>query len=55
MSEGLKRKIWLEVRDYLMITIALAMYAFALTCFMLPYQITTGGVAGIPSVVYYVT
>ena len=29
MSEGLKRKIWLEVRDYLMITIALAMYAFA--------------------------
>ena len=55
MSEGLKRKIWLEVRDYLMITIALAMYAFALTCFMLPYQITTGGVAGIASIVYYVT
>ena len=45
----------LEARDYAMITLGLFLYGFALTCFMLPYQITTGGVAGIASIVYFVT
>ncbi len=51
----IKRSILQEVRDYAMITLALATYAFALTYFMLPYKITTGGVAGIASIVYYAT
>ncbi|OKZ21241.1 MAG: hypothetical protein BHV77_08670 [Bacteroides sp. 43_108] len=47
--------IWQEVKDYLFITLGLMTYSFALTSFMLPYQITTGGVAGIGSIVYYAT
>jgi uncharacterized membrane-anchored protein YitT (DUF2179 family) len=42
-------------RDYLAITLGLACYAFGWVTFMLPYQITTGGVAGISSLIYYVT
>ena len=49
------RPIWVEVRDYLMITLGLFIYALALTCFMLPHEITTGGMAGVASLVYYVT
>jgi len=49
------QNIVLEARDYLMITIALLLYSFALTCFMLPYSITTGGIAGVSSIVYFVT
>jgi leucyl-tRNA synthetase len=44
-----------EIHDYTLITLALCMYAFGLTCFMLPYQITTGGVAGISSIIYFAT
>ena len=50
-----KKNLWLEARDYLVITLALATYALALNCFMLPYEITTGGVAGIGTIVYYAT
>jgi len=55
MSIDFKRSVAQEFRDYAMITLALATYAFALTYFMLPYKITTGGVAGIASIVYYAT
>lgn len=55
MSFNFKRTFLQEFRDYAMITLALATYAFALTYFMLPYKITTGGVAGIASIVYYAT
>ena len=44
-----------EVRDYLMITLGLFIYALGLTCFMLPHEITTGGIAGVASIIYYVT
>ena len=49
------QNIYLEVRDFILITLGLAIYAMAYTCFILPYQITTGGVAGIASIVYYAT
>lgn len=49
------QSVRLEVRDYLMITVGLFIYAVALTCFMLPHEITTGGMAGVSSIVYYVT
>ncbi len=49
------RSLSMEMRDYAMITLGLFVYGLALTCFMLPYQITTGGVAGIASVIYFVT
>ena len=44
-----------EVRDYVMITVGLIIYSFALTCFMLPHEITTGGMAGVASIIYYAT
>lgn len=44
-----------EIRDYVSITFGLVLFSFGLTCFMLPYGITTGGVAGLASIIYYVT
>ena len=51
----LKKNIFLEGRDFVFITFGLMVYAIAYTCFMLPYQITTGGVAGISAIVFYAT
>lgn len=44
-----------DVRDYVTITIGLLMYAIGFTCFQLPYEITTGGLAGAGAVIYYAT
>lgn len=50
-----KTQIWQEVKDYTGILIGLTMYAVGFTCFMLPYQITTGGLAGIAAIIFYAT
>lgn len=42
-----------ETKDYTLITLSLMMYAVGYTCFQLPYEITTGGVAGIGALLYY--
>ena len=55
MSLNLKKNLWLETRDFILITLGLAIYALAYTAFILPYQITTGGVAGVASIVFYAT
>ena len=44
-----------EFRDYLCITLGLIAYAVGFTCFQLPYEITTGGVAGAGAVIFYAT
>ena len=44
-----------EVKDYLGITLALILYSFGCTFFLMPYEIVTGGVAGIAAIVYYAT
>ena len=44
-----------EVKDYLGITLALILYSFGFTFFLMPYAIVTGGVAGIAAIVYYAT
>ncbi len=44
-----------SVKDYIYIAIALLFYAVGVTLFLLPYQITTGGVTGISSLIYYAT
>ena len=44
-----------ESKDYLMITIGLISYALAWSCFLLPYQITTGGLTGVSALIYYAT
>jgi len=50
-----KSDVLLEVRDYLFITFGLVSYALGWACFLLPYQITTGGVTGISAIIYYAT
>ena len=44
-----------DIRDYIVITIGLLMYAIGFTCFQLPYEITTGGLAGAGAVIFYAT
>ena len=50
------RKLLLtEGKDYLGITFGLLLYSFGFTFFLMPYEIVTGGVAGISAIVYYAT
>ncbi len=53
MNEVVKVDYKREIKDYLTITLGVMCYAFAWSAFLLPYQITTGGVVGISSIVYY--
>ena len=41
--------IWNETKDYLFITLGLAIYTIAFTVFLMPYQIVAGGVTGLSS------
>ena len=47
--------VWTEIKDYLFITFGLLLYAFGWAGFLIPNQITTGGVTGISAIVYYGT
>lgn len=55
MGMVLKKKIGREAKDCLAITLGLVLYALGWTVFLLPYQITTGGVTGIAAIIYYTT
>ena len=55
MDQILKIKLGREVKDYLSITFGLICCALGWAAFLLPYQITTGGVTGISAIIYYVT
>ena len=44
-----------ETKDYIFITLGLILYSFGFTFFLMPYEIVTGGVAGIAAIVYYAT
>ena len=47
--------IWNEAKDYLFITLGLAIYTVAFTVFLMPYQIVAGGVTGLSAIIYYAT
>ena len=49
------KMIWAETRDYLFITLGLAIYTIAFTVFLMPYQIVAGGVTGLSAIIYYAT
>lgn len=55
MELTLIKKISRESKDYLAITFGLVLYALGWAMFLLPYQITTGGVTGISAIIYYAT
>lgn len=44
-----------DLRDYLFLTIGVLFYTIGWGAFMLPYQITVGGVAGISNIVYFIS
>ena len=48
-----KQVILNEVRDYLYITVALMLFSFSYTAFLLPYEIVTGGLTGLAALFYY--
>ncbi|KAA6352662.1 hypothetical protein EZS27_000114 [termite gut metagenome] len=47
--------IFRESKDYVFITFGLLCYAMGWSAFLLPYQITTGGVAGVSAIIFYST
>lgn len=55
MEKVANLKMRREVKDYLSITFGLVCYAIGWAAFLLPYQITTGGVTGISAIIYYAT
>lgn len=55
MKKMTKSDVWREARDFIFITFGLSSYALGWAAFLLPYQITTGGVTGIAAIIYYAT
>ncbi len=50
-----KSVLFREIKDYLMIALGMILYGIGWTVFLLPNDITTGGVPGIASIVYFAT
>ena len=50
-----KAGLWSEVRDYLTIAVGMMSYCIGWAVFLLPNNITTGGVAGVSSILYWGT
>jgi len=50
-----KDKIWRTSKDYIFITLGMAIYAFGFTAFILPTKVVMGGLAGIGTLVYFTT
>ena len=55
ITKPTKAEVTRELKDYIFITLGLISYALGWAAFLLPYQITTGGVTGISAIIYYVT
>lgn len=55
MLDTLKKILGQELRDYLVITFALFLYATGWAAFLLPYEITCGGMTGVSAIVFYAT
>lgn len=54
MKQKLRKKL-VNIEDYIAITLGLVMFSLAWTLFIIPAQITGGGVSGIGAVLYYAT
>lgn len=55
MAERKYNNLVSEVRDYLMISIGLVLYAVGFCTFILPHQVVIGGMAGLGTLVYFAT
>lgn len=50
-----KTRIWLTAKDYVFITLGIAIYAFGFCTFILPHKIVIGGLAGVGTIIYFVS
>lgn len=50
-----KKKIWQEICNWFMITVGLALFTFSWSAFLIPNQLTGGGVSGIAAVLHFAT
>lgn len=48
-----KKELLHQLKDYFMIVVGLALYAFGFTAFILPEKVVSGGLAGVASLVYF--
>ncbi len=55
MSHISQKNIWHFVKDFLLINVGMAVYAMGWAVFLLPYRITTGGLAGLSAILQYAT
>ena len=46
---------WRTTRDYIFITLGMAIYAFGFCAFILPQKVVIGGVAGLGTIIYFLT
>jgi uncharacterized membrane-anchored protein YitT (DUF2179 family) len=51
--ENIFSRIYHPIKDYVMIFVGAAMYAFGFIGFVMPYEIVPGGLTGIASIAYY--
>ena len=55
MTAFLKSTLSRQIADYSVITVGLLLYAIGFDCFLLPFQVTTGGLAGLGALIFYAT
>ena len=48
-------RAWEFFKDFMSINLGMAIYSLGWAAFLLPYHITTGGMAGLLAIIYYVT
>lgn len=48
-----KKQALNQLKDYIMIVVGLALYAFGFTAFILPEKVVSGGLAGVASLIYF--
>lgn len=50
-----KDKIWITAKDYIFITLGIALYAFGFSAFIFPHKVVIGGLAGLSTILYFLT
>lgn len=50
-----KKQVFNEIKNYVFIFLGLAIFAFSWTAFLIPCELTGGGVSGISSLIYFAT
>ena len=51
--KNIKERLYLELKDYVMIIVGLVIYAFGFCAFILPQNVVIGGYTGLASLFYY--